>query len=187
MRRIGSILALALLVTAAPAAAKGVSSAKVCGVSDCREVEDHGVLGPLSEGGTPSGPPSAGAPWYRVEIMVHARQERDRWSVVAVPNLNKLRGEDGVWMSLSPTAGRAYRNITQGLDAFPASQLGGIEPAKAGGEVPSQRPNEPAADGGPPWGWIGAGTGVALLCLALVLARRRAEGGSPTRPAPAGS
>jgi hypothetical protein len=118
---------------------------------------------------------------------VHAGGERDRWSVVAVPNLNKLRGEDGVWMSLSPAAGQAYRNITQGLDAFPASQLGGVEPPKARGEILYEPPDEPAADSGTPWGWIGAGTGVALLCAALVLARRRrGEEGSSTRPEPAG-
>ncbi len=177
MRRLTIALALALpLLLAAPAAAKRVTSAKVCGPADCRTVEDHAALTALSQGGSPADPPHEGSGWYDVRITVDTGAERhETFPMVLVPGAGLLRGGDSeagyTWMSSSRSAIREYRELTRGLVPFPAAGLPGLEaPAP-----PPPRETAPAAAGGSsPLPWIAGGAVLALAAAVALVRRRRA-------------
>jgi hypothetical protein len=181
MRRAAIAIGLALLLAAAqPAAAKEVSSAKVCGANGCREVKDRSLLAALPEGGPPAPPPNRPSGWYRATLTISAEGARDRFSVAIVPASRYIRGHgelgDGyTWMHMSDRTAGAYGRIARGLEPFPASKLRGLHqrpPAARAGQVV-----EPAADpgrsGGFPWLGTLVGAAAALAAAAVVAARRR--------------
>lgn len=164
---------LTLLVGAAPAGAKGVLSATVCGKSECREVDQRTVMPYLSEGGYPTEPPASAAPWYRVTIVMGddllppAKRVRGRMTVSVVPDRSVLRGEDGDWMPMSADALQVYRTVTQGLEPLPASELPGVPDAPT-----DQGTGGGGAEGGPP-AWLLIAGGLSLLGLTGLGLRRR--------------
>ena len=170
------IAAALLLATAAPAAAKGVVAATVCGPSECREVARPDLLQFMAEGGQPVAPPATPAAWYRATLTVGGERVRDRFSVVVVPARRVIRGAEGDWMPISAEAAAAYRNVMAGADAFPADTLPGFTRSGAA-------PSSGGGDGPPAWPLAAAAVGVMGLTL-LAMRRRRA---APGRPMPGGS
>ena len=167
MRRLPLFLALILsLALTADAAAKEVVSAKVCGVSGCEEVTDHQSLLVLQEGGPPTSAPSKSGAFYRARLAVMGdHDEIFRFSIELVPDLSRIKGEDGTWMAVSPGAvSTEFRRMTRGLDPFPAARLGGVA-------APPKQASEPASDDAPLWPWLAGGL-LLLAGLAYLLGRK---------------
>ena len=177
----------ALLVLAAPAAAKELTRAQICGASGCRTITDRDQLRALPTGGetTAAQPPAAG--YYTVTFVIEHAAESDRFTMYYVPASNLLGANSEFAGSLAwfPVYGRAtdaIRDAAEGIDAFPAPKRWPSEIT-----VPARTPAASIApsDGG---AGIAAGTLVvagsaAALCALAVIAfvawiRRR-----PARPA----
>ena len=168
------------LILAAEAAAKGVLAAKVCGASQCRQVEDEKSLLALHEGGSPTDPPAKPSSFYRAELTVRGDDdERFTFEIVLVPGAGLVRGtnDDGSfnWMPVSDGAAAQFRRMTRGLEPIAAKELDGLRPA----ELPQARVDEvvvvaentgtSASDEAPVWPWIAAGL-AALFIVGLALA-----------------
>jgi hypothetical protein len=181
MRRLTLFLVLILsLAFASDAVAKRVVSAKVCGPADCRETHDRAALAAFEEGGPPTSPPKGKADWYSVRVLIDVEQERpESFSMVVVPDERLIRGDDGEggysWAHISPAAVRVYRDLTEGIEPFPARELSGTGPPKVRVDEVVLPPREPAASGGgaSPLPWIGGALAVLAAGVALLLWRRR--------------
>jgi hypothetical protein len=184
MRRTTLCLAVAML--AAPvgdAAAKEIVAAKVCGASQCRQVDDERALAALSEGGPAAPGPKGVSGFYRAKLTVAGEgEDRFRFELAVVPAAGMLRAEDGTWMPVSETAAAQLRRVTRGLEPIPAAKLGslaGPEPVEA--RVDEVVVADPDPSGSSPW-WpwaLGGAALVAGLLLLPVRRRRRGAGGSP--------
>ncbi len=173
-----------------------ISSAKVCGAGECREVSDPEAATALAVGPTPGGTdaPVRGLPWYKSTLTIPAeeRGEVDRVSVTVVPSAGLMRvGEDGdgVWVTLPSQSKEAYAKLTAGLTPRPARTLPSVGadalPVARVDEVvepPSAATPEPASDGSN--GWIVALGGglIALLVLGLILRIRQRRASAPRPP-----
>jgi hypothetical protein len=184
MRRTTLLLAMGLLAApAGEAAAKEVVAAKVCGASECRQVEDERPLAAFSEGGPAAPGPERAAGFYRAELTVAGEGgDRFRFELAVVPTAGMIRSEDGTWMPVSRTAAAQLRRVTRGLEPVPAGELGslaGPEPVEARVDevvVPEPEPSPSS----PWWPWVlGGATVVAGLALLALRRRRREVGGSP--------
>src|SRR4051794_34113675 len=107
-----------------------ISSAKVCGASECREVSDPKAATALAVGPTPRGTdaPVRGLPWYKSTLTIPAeeRGEVERVSVTVVPSAGLMRvAGDGVsvWVTLPSESKKAYAKLTAGLTPRPARTL----------------------------------------------------------------
>src|SRR5215208_3783069 len=96
-----------------------ISSAKVCGASECREVSDPEAATALAVGPAPRGTdaPERGLPWYKSTLTIPAeeRGEVDRVSVTVVPSAGLMRVGGGVWVTLPSKSKEAYAKLTAGL------------------------------------------------------------------------
>ena len=187
MRHLLPIVLLLCLAAAAPADAKEVLSAKVCGANGCESSRDRALIAALGEGGDPVDPPKAAAPFFRVRLTIGEANGKvmDRFWTHFLPKGELIRGSDGTWMP----AGDAYTDalkkiVNPGMAAYPAS---GLAKLLAGDKpVPSYEarvssvveppPPPPAADGGgitaATIGIVVAGS-LALAALVLLTVRRR--------------
>ena len=170
-----------------------ISSAKVCGASECREVSDPEAATALAVGPTPRGtdaPYTRGLPWYKSTLMIRAeeRGEVDRVSVTVVPSAGLMGVGDGVWVTLPSESKEAYTKLTAGLTPRPAGTLPGV------GEdaLPAARVDEvvlapsaatPASDGSNVW-IVALGGGVLAALMAGVLLRIRHRRASTPPAAP---
>src|SRR3954454_13948154 len=81
-----------------------ISSAKVCGAGECREVSDPEAATALAVGPRPRGTdaPERGLPWYKSALTIPAEDGGEvRVSVIVVPSAGLMRWEDGVtWVTL---------------------------------------------------------------------------------------
>jgi hypothetical protein len=165
----------ALLILAPQALAKEITGAKVCGASDCRDVEAPGLLLALPDTGDPTDPPrNPGGGWYRTTVTMDAEGHRESFAVDAFPRQNLVRVRDDTtatyrWLPMTSDAARAYRKITFGLDPRPISRLTGFE-----ARPPAAAP-DPAPGGGFPWAWVAAA--VSFGAAAAAFAMRRHRGG----------
>ena len=165
--------------------AKEISSAKVCGAGECREVSDPEAATALAVGPRPRGTdaPERGLPWYLSTLTIRAEDggEGDRVSVTVVPSAGLMRAEDGLtWVTLPSESEEAYAKLTAGLTPRPArTLLGGGLYAK----LPVARVDEvfdpasaatPASDGSNVWiVALGGGVLAALLAGLLLMIRHR--------------
>jgi hypothetical protein len=175
MKRATVLLLALMLVPAAGAAAK-FSSARVCGLSDCRAVDvtaDRTLL-PILETAFSRGPaftakPPEASPWYRVTLCPFRCSSRDAITLKVLPTAGyeyawrgweqRRRG----WAKLDEPAADVYRRVTSGLEPFPASHLVAI-----GAEAP-----DPSSQGGAPtWAWVAIGAVVAVLGISSLGWRR---------------
>src|SRR3954467_3605250 len=90
-----------------------ISSAKVCGAGECREVSDPEAATALAVGPRPrfTDAPERGLPWYLSTLTIRAEDggEVDRVSVTVVPSAGLMRWEDGVtWVTLPSESEEAY-------------------------------------------------------------------------------
>ena len=172
-----------------------ISSAKVCGASECRELSDPEAATALAVGPTPRGTdaPVRGLPWYKNTLTIPAegRGEVDRVSVsvTVVPSAGLMRVNDGVWVTLPSESEEAYAKLTAGLTPRPPRTLPGV------GEdaLPAARVDEavdftsaatpaPATDGSNVW-IVALGGGVLAALMAGLLLRIRHRRASTTQAA----
>jgi hypothetical protein len=181
MRHLVLIVLLLYLTAAAPAEAKTVLSAKVCGANGCETSRDRALIAGLAEGGDPVNPPKAPAPFFRVRLTVGERNGKvmDRFWTHFMPKGELIRGSDGTWMPASEAYTDALKKIVNpSMEAYPASALAKL----VAGDQPVPSPQAqlssvvegpqapPAADGGRiTWATIGLVVAGALAVAALVL------------------
>ena len=175
--------------------AKEISSAKVCGAGECREVSDPEAATALAVGPRPRGTdaPERGLPWYKSTLTIPAEDGGEvRVSVIVVPSAGLMRWEDGVtWVTLPSESKEAYAKLTAGLTPRPARTLPGPgEDAKLPAarvddvvEPPSAATPAPASDGSNVW-IVALGGGVLAALMAGVLLRIRHRRASTPPAAP---
>jgi hypothetical protein len=182
-------------------AATEISSAKVCGASECREVSDPEAASALAVGPRPRGTdaPERALPWYKSTLTIRAEGsgEVDRVSVAVVPSAGLMRWEDGgtVWVILPSESKEAYAKLTAGLSPRPARTLPGVgvdaQPVARVDEVvefPSAPTPAPASDGSNVWIIaLGGGALAALMAGLLLRIRHRRPPTPPATPKAPGS
>jgi hypothetical protein len=164
-----------------------LSSAKVCGASECREVSDPEAATALATGPTPRGAdaPERGLPWYKSTYTLRAEDGGDRVSVTVVPSAGLMRWEDGMsWVILPRESKEAYAKLTAGLTPRPARTLLPPAPVARVDEVvepPSAA--TPASDGSNVWiVALGGGVLAALMAGLLLRIRHRRASTPPAAP-----
>lgn len=175
--------------------AKEISSAKVCGAGECREVSDPEAATALAVGPRPRGTdaPERGLPWYKSTLTIPAEDGGEvRVSVIVVPSAGLMRWEDGVtWVTLPSESKEAYAKLTAGLTPRPARTLPGPgEDAKLPAarvddvvEPPSAATPAPASDGSNVWiVALGGGVLAALMAGLLLRIRHRRASTPPAAP-----
>ena len=174
-----------------------ISSAKVCGAGECREVSDPEAATALAVGPTPRGTdaPVRGLPWYKSTLTIPAEGggevDRVSVSVTVVPSAGLMRVGDGVgvWVTLPSESKAAYAKLTAGLTPRPARTLPSVgEDAK----LPVARVDEvvefpsaatPASDGSNVWiVALGGGVLAALMAGLLLRIRHRRASTPPAAP-----
>ena len=76
-----------------------LSSAKVCGAGECREVSDPEAATALAVGPRPRGTdaPERGLPWYKSTLTIPAEDGGEfRVSVIVVPSAGLMQWKDGL-------------------------------------------------------------------------------------------
>ena len=183
------VAASAAMVLAAPAVAKEIEEATVCGAGGCTKVTPRGDAHAMLEGGAVSDAP-ASAPFYRIRLGIGDGSGRvfERFSILYVPSADKVRAIDGQWMNTTTATERALDRVTRGHRPFPAKRLN-TAPTEAAETIGTSLPPEivTPGDDGPPSGSGGVSAWVIALaaggCLALVgggaawALRRRPSGG----------
>jgi hypothetical protein len=169
-----------------------ISSAKVCGAGECREVSDPKAATALAVGPRPRGrdAPARGLPWYKGTLTIRAKDGGEvRASVIVVPSAGLL-GLAGwnAWVALPSESKEAYAKLTAGLTPRPARTLPGV------GEdgLPAARVDEvvefpsaatPASDGSNVWiVALGGGVLAALMAGVLLMIRHRRASTPPAAP-----
>src|SRR5215218_3321801 len=173
-----------------------ISSAKVCGASECRELSDPEAATALAVGPRPRGTdiPVRGLPWYKSTLTIRAEDggevSTDRVSVTVVPSAGLMRVGDGFWVSLPSESEEAYAKLTAGLTPRPARTLPGVGvdglPTARVDEVvepPSAATPAPASDGSNAWiVALGGGVLAALVAGLLLWMRHRRASTPPAAP-----
>ena len=171
-----------------------ISSAKVCGASECRELSDPEAATALAVGPTPRGTdaPVRGLPWYKNTLTIRAEGggevDRVSVSVTVVPSAGLMRVNDGVWVTLPSESEEAYAKLTAGLTPRPARTL----PSVGEDALPVARVDEvveppsaatPASDGSNVWiVALGGGVLAALMAGLLLRIRHRRASTPPAAP-----
>ena len=174
-----------------------ISSAKVCGASECRELSDPEAATALAVGprprprGTDTDRPARGLPWYKSTLTIPAEERGEvvRVSVTVVPSAGLMRVGDAdgvvVWVTLPSESKEAYAKLTAGLAPRPARTLPGVGedalPVARVDEVyaPSAATPAPASDGSNVW-IVALGGGVlAALMAGLLLSIRHRRASTP--------
>src|ERR671910_584456 len=177
--------------------AKEISSAKVCGAGECREVSDPEAATALV-GRRPrvTDAPERGLPWYKSTLTIRAEDggkvSTDRVSVTVVPSAGLMRWEDGfTWVTLPSESEEAYAKLTAGLTPRPARTLPGVGvDAKLGAARVDEvvcpacaATAEPASDASNVW-IVALGGGVLAALMAGLLLRVRPPRASTPPAAP---
>ena len=166
-----------------------ISSAKVCGASECREVSDPEAATALAVGPRPRGTdaPERGLPWYKSTLTIprRGRGGEFRVSVTVVPSAGLIQWKDEItWVTLPSESKEAYAKLTAGLTPRPARTLPGVGedalPVSRVYEVfeaPSAATPATASDGSNVWiVALGGGVLAALMAgLLLTIRHRRAS------------
>jgi hypothetical protein len=114
-----------------------ISSAKVCGAGECREVSDREAATALAVARRSSSSiefprgtdaPARGLPWYKSTLTIRAEDGgegfTDRVTVTVVPSAGLMRDEYGyTWVTLPSESQEAYAKLTAGLTPRPARTL----------------------------------------------------------------
>ena len=172
-----------------------ISSAKVCGASECREVSDPEAatalaVGPRPPPGYGHGPPCARAALVREHAHDPRRGARRGGprlvSVTVVPSAGLMRVGDAevVWVTLPSESKEAYAKLTAGLTPRPATTLPGVGEdalpvARVDEVVEAPSAATPASDGSNVW-IVALGGGVlAALMAGLLLSIRHRRASTP--------
>ena len=178
-----------------------ISSAKVCGAGECREVSDPEAATALAVGLTPRGTdaPSRGLPWYKSTLTIRAEDGgevfTDRVSVTVVPSAGLMGWDSVTWVTLPSESEEAYAKLTAGLTPRPARTLPGVgvdglPPARVDEvvEPPSAATPAPESDGSNVWiVALGGGVLAALMAGLLLWMRHRRASTPPAAPGAPGA
>jgi hypothetical protein len=178
-----------------------ISSAKVCGAGECREVSDPEAASALAVGPRPRGTdaPSRGLPWYKSTLTIRAEDGgevfTDRVSVTVVPSAGLMGWDSVTWVTLPSESEEAYAKLTAGLTPRPARTLPGVgvdglPPARVDEvvEPPSAATPAPADDGSNVWiVALGGGVLAALMAGLLLWMRHRRASTPPAAPGAPGA
>ena len=172
-----------------------ISSAKVCGASECREVSDPEAASALAVGPRPrfTDAPKRRLPWYEGTLKIRAEDGgKVRASVIVVPSAGLMFSRDkAVWVTLPSESRAAYAKLTAGLTPRPARTLPGVGvdaklPVARVDEVvepPSAATPAPASDGSNVWiVALGGGVLAALMAGLLLRIRHRRASTPPAAP-----
>jgi hypothetical protein len=170
-----------------------ISSAKVCGATECREVSDPKAATALAVGPRPRDrdAPARELPWYKSTLTIRAKDGGEvRHSVIVVPSAGLMRWEDGfTWVTLPSESKKAYAKLTAGLTPRPARTLPGagedakVPPARVDEVVESPSAVTPASDGSNVWiVALGGGLLAALMAGLLLRIRHRRASTPPAAP-----
>ena len=172
-----------------------ISSAKVCGASECREVSDPEAATALAVGPRPRGTdaPERGLPWYKSTLTIPAEDGGKVFtvSIAVVPSAGLLELEAwSTWVTLPSESKKAYAKLTAGLTPRPARTLPGVGedalPVARVDEVveaPSAATPAPASDGSNVWiVALGGGVLAALMAGLLLRIRHRRASTPPAAP-----
>jgi hypothetical protein len=173
MRRLLAIALSAVLLLCAPAVAKEVTGATVCGGDGCKSMD--GADEAMLQGGPPTDGPSRGEPFVRMEFRIAAGGETERVRNIFRPRSGQLLGDDGVtW--LRPTDLATLRQQARRVTPFAASRLPASAPLTPPAPQPTpapaaSRPSSSSGDGASAW-WPGLPAAVLALAVGTALARR---------------
>jgi hypothetical protein len=167
-----------------------ISSAKVCGAGECREVSDPKAATALAVGPFPrfTDAPKRGLPWYKSTLKIRAEDGgKVRVSVIVVPSAGLMFSRDkSVWVTLPSESKAAYAKLTAGLAPRPARTLpgvGGPLPARVYDVVEAPSAATPASDGSNVWiVALGGGVLAALMAGLLLRIRHRRASTPPAAP-----
>ena len=158
-----------------------ISSAKVCGASECRELSDPEAATALAVGPRPRGTdaPVRGLPWYKSTL-----------TITVVPSAGLMGTGNGTWVTLPSESKEAYAKLTAGLTPRPARTLpsvgvDGLPVARVDEvvEPPSAATPAPASDGSNVWiVALGGGVLAALMAGLLLRIRHRRASTPPAAP-----
>jgi len=186
MRRLLAIVTPAVLLLAAPASAKEILSAKVCGSDGCEQIAqaDEGLLA----GGPQAEPPAGPEPFVRISLVIGVPDHDERVSLLFLPRSKLLLGADGAtWMH--PASMSDVPAIARRVEAFPASALPAAVARISAGDASSGAPlpaeawgagASSAPDGDSGGWWLALPAAVIALAAGAMLVRRR-----PRREPPA--
>ena len=168
-----------------------ISSAKVCGASECREVSDPQAATALAVGPRPRGrdAPGHGLPWYKGTLTIPAKDGGEvRASVIVVPSAGLMRVGDAdvVWVTLPRESKEAYAKLTAGLtprparDALPSVGEDALPVARVDSVFCPACADTPASDGSNVWiVALGGGVLAALMAGLLLLRIRHRRASTP--------
>jgi hypothetical protein len=173
-----------------------ISSAKVCGAGECREVSDPEAASALAVGPRPRGTdaPARGLPWYKSTLAIRAEDGgevfTERVSVAVVPSAGLLGWDGFIWVTLPSDSEEAYAKLTAGLTPRPARTLPGVgvdSKVPVGALAPevfeSPSAATPASDGSNVWiVALGGGVLAALMAGLLLRIRHRRASTPPAAP-----
>jgi hypothetical protein len=149
---------LTALVAAAPAAAKELTKAELCGPAGCAVVTDRAQLRMVPDSEITTGPPPV-TPYHELRVTVEHEGESDTWTIyyIASSNLTVAPG-DGGSMTYHRVFGRSttfMRRLASRVEPFPAPELTGVavggkrvklDPSTALGLLAARRPAAYPAD-----------------------------------------
>ena len=165
-----------------------ISSAKVCGAGECREVSDPKAATALAVGPFPrfTDAPKRGLPWYKSTLKIRAEDGgKVRVSVIVVPSAGLMFSRDkAVWVTLPSESRAAYAKLTAGLTPRPARTLPGIgedgkPTARVDEVVEPPSAATPASDGSNVWIVVLGGGVLAALMAGLLLRIRHRRASTP--------
>jgi hypothetical protein len=174
-------LLAALALGPAPAVAKNLQAARICGPDACREVPKDDLVIDLVTGGSSTGGPERAEPFYRVRVTVGGGGHHESWWMVVLPRGGYTGSPDGPagsyhWGSIPAATARLYARLAGSVEAFPPERL---PLAQATSAEPASAPQDGDADSGPDGATVaGAIAGGALLAAVGWSARRRARRGA---------
>jgi hypothetical protein len=173
-----------------------ISSAKVCGAGECRELSDPEAATALAVGPRPrfTDAPARGLPWYKSTLTIRAEERGEVFtgpvSVPVVPSAGLLGLDSVTWVTLPSESKEAYAKLTAGLTPRPARTLPGVgEDAKMPVDALAPEVFEfpsaatPASDGSNVWiVALGGGVLAALMAGLLLGIRHRRASTPPAAP-----
>jgi hypothetical protein len=183
MRRLGILIALAVLVAAPSASAKEIVKVKVCGLDGCVTTRDDAIIQGLTDGGPPQVPPPMRGGVVSLRSAVSDGQRiRAHFTSWWAPSLRMLVTEDGTWMRLPDRSAAAINRASADFEPFPASTIGLKDTPASTPAAPAPAPA--ASDDGFDWLPVVLGAAALALALAAVLFLRRRPRGDFPVPAP---
>jgi hypothetical protein len=181
-----ALVLAATLVAAAPAGAKGIAAASVCGANGCHPVDRAAVRAGI-DAYAPARAPRRAEPFFtlRMEARVSSGRVVEVFSLDWLPRAGLTRPSgEGTWNRPPPVMDRALRRAAAGLRAYPGTELGPIDGPTARVVEAFAPARDDDGGGGPGNIAIAIGAIAAILVALATLAQRRRRERPPATLAP---